>query len=134
MIYDEIKKDMVQAMKDRNKDLQSLLKVLVSDINRDPNKDYSDEKVVKIIKQTTGMLYSNYETMNIEQDKVDAEYLEQKYLPAKISEETIIEFLNTLDFSKFKNKMQAIGKVKANFPNGSVDGEVVKNIVLNYEC
>jgi len=134
MIYDKIKKDMVQAMKDHNKSLQSLLKVLVSDINRDPNKDYSDVKAIKVIKQTSGMLYSNYDALGISQDLIDAEYLERVYLPAQISDEAIITFLDTLDFSKFKNKMQAISKVKANFPDGSIDGEVVKNIVLKYEC
>ena len=132
-IYEEIKKDMVQAIKNKDETVKSLLRVLVSDIQRDPHKDYSDEKVVKVVKQTSKMLYENHGKFNKSQDLIDAEYLERAYLPKQVSDTTIIAFLNTLDFSKFKNKMQAIGQVTKHFPEGSVEGGLVKNIVMSYE-
>ncbi len=133
MIYDEIKKDMIWAMKNKKNELKLLLKLLVSDIQRDPHKDYSDKKVTSVIKQTVKTLYDNFEQFGKDQDLIDAEYLERIYLPKQISDNDIIAFLNTLDFSTFKNKMQAIGKITKHFPDGSVDGGVAKAIVMNYE-
>lgn len=134
MLYDEIKKDMVQAMKDGDTDIKSLLKVLVSDIQRDPHKDYSDKKVIGVIKRTTKMLYDNHDKFNNMNDLRDAEYLERVYLPKQVSDVDIVKFLDTLDFSKFKNKMQAIGLVTKHFPDGSVEGGSVKSVVMSYEA
>ncbi len=131
-LYMQIKKDMVAAMKDGNKNRQSLLKVLVSDINRDPKKDYSDEKVIAVIQKTIKSLEENYRLLNNKKSLDEMKYLEA-YLPKKISNDEIVDFLNSLDFSKFKNKMQAVGLVMKHFPNGSVSGKQVKEIVENYK-
>jgi uncharacterized protein YqeY len=132
MIYDDIKKDMVQAMKNGDTDIKLLLRLLVSDIQRDPNKDYNDKKVTTLIKHTVKTLYDNHDKYGKMKDLRDAEYLERIYLPKQINDSEIIKYLDTLDFSKFKNKMQAIGMVTKYFPDGSVDGSIIKNIVLKY--
>ena len=41
-------------------------------------------------------------------------------------------FLTRLDFSKFKNKMQAVGEVIKHFGPERVDGKKVQEIVKNY--
>jgi len=129
-IYEDVKKEMIHALKTKDDGKKSLLRVLVSDIQRDPNKDYCDKKVMVVIKQTVKILYDNYDKFDKSQDLIDAEYLERVYLPKQTSSEDIIKFLNDLDFSKFKNKMQAIGEVTKNFPEGTVDGNMAKSIIM----
>lgn len=53
----------------------------------------------------------------------------QSYLPKQASEEEIINFIKTIDMSKFKNKMQAMGLIMKEFPG--CDGTFAKNILLN---
>lgn len=52
-----------------------------------------------------------------------------KYLPKQASEEEIIAFIETIDMSQFKNKMQAMGLIMKQFPG--LDGNVAKRILIN---
>jgi len=53
------------------------------------------------------------------------------YLPAQASEEEIIKWIKeNIDFSKFKNKMQAMGPIMKQF-QGS-DGNVIKQILMKF--
>lgn len=53
-----------------------------------------------------------------------------KYLPAKISTEEIKKWIDdNIDFSKFKNKMQAIKPILIHF-GSKVDGNEIKKIIL----
>jgi uncharacterized protein YqeY len=128
-LYYKIKEDMVKATKSGEADIKNLLKVLLSDIQRDPNKDYSDEKVISIVKKTVKLLYNNYELLDEDEYLIHAEYLERVYLPKQISSDEIIEVLNKIDFNSLNNKMQAIGMVMKQFPKGSIDGKFVKEII-----
>ena len=54
---------------------------------------------------------------------------EQGYLPKQASEEEIRKWIQeNIDFSVFKNKMQAMKPIMAHF-GSSVDGNTVKNIL-----
>jgi len=130
-LYDRIKKDMVSEVKRKNINISGMLKVLISDVQRDPNKDYSDDKVIKVITSTITLLKDPHMMKLNKYNESCIKYLQQ-YLPIKISVDDINEYLNTIDFSKLRNKMQAVGMVMNNFPTGSVDGNVVKEILLNY--
>jgi uncharacterized protein YqeY len=130
-LYNKIKKNMIVATKEKDAEIKDLLKVLISDIQRDPNKDYNDDKVISIIKKTVKSLYDNHELLNEDKYLVQAEYLERVYLPKQISSDEIIEALNKIDFDNLKNKMQAVGIVMKQFPKGSVDGKTVKEIINN---
>jgi len=130
-LYDRIKKDMVSEVKRKNINISGMLKVLISDVQRDPNKDYSNDKVIKVITSTITLLKDPHMMKLNKYNESCIKYLQQ-YLPIKISVDDINEYLNTIDFSKLRNKMQAVGMVMNNFPIGSVDGNVVKEILLNY--
>ena len=55
----------------------------------------------------------------------------QSYLPKQATEEEIREWIkNNIDFSQFKNKMQAMGPIMNQF-KGS-DGNFVKNILKEF--
>ena len=52
----------------------------------------------------------------------------ESYLPKQLNKDEIISFINTIDFSKLKNKMMAVGIVKKKFGT-AVDGKLVSEIV-----
>lgn len=54
----------------------------------------------------------------------------QKYLPAQASEDDIQAYIETLDLSKFKNKMQAMGLIMKQFPG--CDGNTAKKVLLSF--
>jgi uncharacterized protein YqeY len=54
----------------------------------------------------------------------------QEYLPKQATEEEIVEWINeNLDLSNYKNKMQAMGPIMAQFKG--CDGNFVKSILMN---
>jgi len=52
-----------------------------------------------------------------------------KLIPAMIDADEIHKFLNTIDFTKLKSPMMAIGLVKKEFGPDRVDGNMVKKII-----
>jgi hypothetical protein len=64
-------------------------------------------------------------------DEVTSHQIEiaQEYLPKQASEEEIKAFIETIDMSKFKNKMQAMGLIMKQFPG--LDGNFAKKILMD---
>ncbi len=132
-LFERIKKDMLKALKE-DKEKASLLKTILGEIQRDPNKDYSDQKVVKIIQKYLKSLEENLKLGAISREVYEKEKaILSSYLPKMVSEEEIKAFLAKLDFSRFKNKMQAVGEVIRHFGAERVDGKRVQEIVKHYE-
>jgi uncharacterized protein YqeY len=128
MIYDKIKADLANAMKLRDKIKLSVLRVLVSDIQRKSDKDYNDDYVISTITKTLKFLAESYSP---QKSSAIEKGILTKYLPTQISEKDIIEYLDSIDFNKI-NPMAAIGMVINRFPKGSVTGKQVKTIITNY--
>ena len=53
----------------------------------------------------------------------------QAYLPKQAGEEEVKAFIETIDMSKFKNKMQAMGLIMKQFPG--IDGNFAKKILMS---
>ena len=111
---------------------------LFQNASKNKEKTVEDAEAIKIIKN----LYKSMHDITIpkileSKGKWSNEYAEacnfielcDEILPIEASEEDIREFLKTVDFSQFKNKMQAVGLVNKHF-NGNVDGNLAKNIVM----
>lgn len=125
-LYNTIKSDMREAFKSGYKQRTSILKVLTSDIQRDPNKDYSDEKVISVIRKTIKMAEES------KADDSDAvKELLSNYLP-NVSNDTIMDIIKDIDFAKLKNPKQAIGIVMSKLPKGAADGKKVSKMVDKY--
>ncbi len=132
-LFERLRKDMLKALKE-DKEKASLLKTIIGEIQRDPSKDYSDKKVVKVIQKYLKSLEENLKLGAITRETYEKEKrLLEEYLPRMVSEEEIRAFLARIDFSKFKNKMQAVGEVIKHFGPERVDGKKVQEIVRNYE-
>jgi len=128
MIYNKIKVDLTNALKLKNKIKISVLRVLIFDIQRKSDKNYDDDYIISVINKTLKFLKESC----TDQSEADIETdILMGYLPVQISEQDIISYLKNIDFDKI-NPMAAIGKVIKHFPNGSVNGRQVKNIIANY--
>ncbi len=132
-LFEKIKKDMLKALKE-DKEKASILKTILGEVQRDPEKDYSDRKVVKVIQKYLKDLEENLKLKAISKEAYEKEKeILSPYLPRLVSEEEIKAFLAKLDFSRFKSKMQAVGEVIRHFGAERVDGKKVQEIVKNYE-
>lgn len=138
MIYQNIKDDMLKAVKEKfNTNKLQTLRLLIGEIERDPNKDYSDEKAISIIrkmivndKETIELRYKNGTLSKAESVKSTAfQYTLSQYLPKQVSKEDLIIWISqNINFNDYKNPLQAIKPVKEHFGT-TVDGNVVKDVI-----
>lgn len=112
----------------KNKLLHNIsdLKVIVGEIQRLPEKNPSDNEVLKILNKLI-----KYEKINLA-DNETSTYLKliESYLPTKVSEEQIELWIKeNIEFEKLKNKMMAIRFVLDHF-GAQTDGGTVKKILM----
>jgi len=91
--------------------------------------EITDDDILDIIRK----LVKSEKTVLQYQDIQSSAYLEmlEKYLPRMASENEIKAWIDTnIDFSKFKNAMQAMGPVMQHFGK-LADGNLVKKILLS---
>ena len=129
MIIDEIKKDNVQAMKDKNALARAIYgvvmnKVLLAGIEaKKDGKELADSDVVQILQKTIKELTEEKENYIKAGNTAEAENIEaqkkiiEKYLPQMLSEEEIRNIISGLDDKSIPSVMKHF---KANFA-GKVD-------------
>lgn len=136
MIIDEIKKDNIQAMKDKNTLARAIYgvvmnKVLLAQIEaKKDGKELADSDVVQILQKTIKELTEEKENYIKAGNSVEADNIEtqkkiiEKYLPQMMSEEEI-----KLEISKLEDKSipSVMKHFKANFA-GKVDMGLVNKI------
>ena len=139
MIIDEIKKDNVQAMKDKNTLARAIYgvvmnKVLLASIEaKKDGKEVSDTDVVQILQKTIKELSEEKENYVKAGNMVEAENIEKqkaivsKYLPQMMSEEEIKAEIEKLEDKSIPSVMKHF---KANFA-GKVDMGLVNKIARN---
>lgn len=122
MIYEDIKQALKQAMMDKDKVKLRNVRLLKAEIDRDPRKNYSDDNVHAILGSLIKVTNKSPEP--------DIELLETIYefMPV-VSEQEVLDYVGTIDFSKLKNKMMAMGMVKKHFYGKIVDSEMLKSII-----
>jgi len=136
MIIDEIKKDNVQAMKDKNALARAIYgvvmnKVLLAGIEaKKDGKELADSDVVQILQKTIKELTEEKENYIKAGNTVEAENIEaqkkiiEKYLPQMMSEDEIKAEINNLEDKSIPSVMKHF---KANFA-GKVDMGLVNKI------
>jgi hypothetical protein len=120
-----------------DKSERNKIKFLLGELQRistKTDKSVSDELAIKVLKKIVkncNEMINMCDSRYVEEKYASEELIEyiNNYLPKEITEEEINSFLDTLDFNKYKNKMQAIGDVMKHF-NGNVDGNVVKSLIV----
>ena len=126
----ELKKDLAQAMKDRDTAKKEALRVILGELSRAVTKVLEDKEVVRILKK---LVKSEKELLN-KREEQDSEYLQiiESYLPQMASEEQIKSWIReNIDFSQFVNRMQAMGPIMNHFGE-TADGNSVKTILQQW--
>ena len=136
MLIDEIKKDNVQAMKDKNTLARAIYgvvmnKVLLANIEaKKDGKELADTDVVQILQKTIKELTEEKENYVKAGNMAEAENIEKqkeiltKYLPQMLSEEEIKAIIDTMEDKSIPSVMKHF---KANYA-GKVDMSLVNKI------
>jgi uncharacterized protein YqeY len=127
-LQQQIKKDLSAAMKARDEHKKNTLRVVLGEFGRLDKKELSDDEVVKILKK---LIKSEREVLEQKSETADSAFIEiiETYLPKMASEADILSWIReNVDFSQFKNKMQAMGVIMKHF-GATADGNVVKEIL-----
>ena len=136
MIIDEIKKDNVQAMKDKNTLARAIYgvvmnKVLLANIEaKKDGKELSDVEVVQILQKTIKELTEEKENYVKAGNSAEAENIEKqkeiltKYLPQMMSEDEIKSIIAGMEDKSIPSVMKHF---KANFA-GKVDMSLVNRV------
>ena len=126
-LQEKIKADLKESMKAKTAARTSAIRVVMGEFGRQPDKDLSDDKVIAIVRK---LIKSEKETLS-KSGETTSDYLEvlDGYMPSMPSEDEIKGWVSAnIDFSQFKNKMQAMKPIMANY-GGMVDGNMVKKIL-----
>jgi uncharacterized protein YqeY len=137
----ELQERIYNDIQDQSIDPQcrGFLKMVKADIQRERYKDVPDNIVIKIIKKYIGSAEEMLVYLNKDSDIDRAMYEDEEkmvkflsgYVPKMASAEEIKKWIEeNVDFSQYKNKMQAMKPIMAHF-GVSADGNVVKDIIMN---
>lgn len=119
--------DIQKARKQKDPDRLSDLSYLLGEFNRQA-KQVADEQARGILQK----IKKNEESLGSAADQRFIELIES-YLPAEATDQEITEWINqNIDFSAYKNRMQAMREILAAFA-GRADGKRVKDLLSGME-
>jgi uncharacterized protein YqeY len=127
-IQKQIKLDLAQAMKDKDEEKKNILRVIMGEFSRQSQKELGDDETVGIIKK---LVKSEKEVLSKTGSPQTNHFVEvaEGYLPQMAGEQQIRSWIaENIDFSQFKNKMQAMGPIMKHF-GSSADGNLVKKVL-----
>ena len=127
-IQEHLKKDLTQAMKDKDEEKKNILRVILGELGRQANKEIEDADTVKIIKK---LVKSEKEVLARSNAGETNRFIAvaESYLPQMAAEEQIRAWIaSNINFSEYKNKMQAMKPIMSHFGD-TADGNLVKAIL-----
>ncbi len=127
-LQSQMKKDLSAAIKAKDEKKKDALRVILGEFGRLDKKNLSDDEIVKILKK---LIKSEKEVLEQKGEAADSEFIKviENYLPKMATEEEITTWIHqNIDFSQFKNKMQAMGLIMKHFGT-TADGNFVKSII-----
>lgn len=146
-LYDKLKKDLKKAMLQKDPEVRNTIRQIMAEFPRltvpltlesgkkstrlKKPEEITDDDVLGIIK---GLVKSEQTVLEVKKEET-SEYLEilQSYLPATASREEIAAWIKAnIDFSQFKNKMQAMGPVMKYFGK-LADGKQVNQVLKDWK-
>jgi uncharacterized protein len=127
-LQEQIKKDLAAAMKAKDDEKKSALRVIMGEFGRQAQKIINDEDVIKIIKK---LVKSEREVLEKTGPAQSNRFIEvaENYLPQLADEADIKTWIAAnIDFSDYKNKMQAMRPIMQHF-GANADGNIVKKVL-----
>ena len=129
-LQEKIRQDLKESMKAKTAERTSAIRIIMGELARQPQKEVADQQVIAIIRK---LIKSEKETL-ASSGGGESAYIDilSAYLPQLASEEEIRQWIAAnIDFSQFKNKMQAMKPIMAHF-GSTADGNTVKKILQNF--
>ena len=143
----KLREDLKSAMRARNETLRGAIRQIMSEFFRltvpvvledgkkstRPKKteEITDEDVMGIIQ---GLIKAEHVLLAAKKERSSA-YLQilEAYLPAQAPREEIVAWVrDNVDFSRYKNRMQAMGEIMKHFGK-TADGKMVNQILKEWE-
>jgi len=124
---ERIKSDLMDAIKAKDVERREALRVVLGEFDRQDAKKLTDEDVVGVLRR---LAKSERETLHLKGES-DSGFLRtiEAYLPKLATDEEIAAYIQeNIDFSEFKNKMQAMGPIMKHFGT-TADGNAVKRVL-----
>jgi uncharacterized protein YqeY len=131
MLQERIKKDLIDAIKAKDVERREALRVVLGEFDRQCEKTLTDEEVSGVLRK---LVKSERETLDLK-GEADSGFIRtiESYLPKMVTEEEIAAFIReNIDFSVFKNTMQAMGPIMKHFGE-TADGHAVKRVLKSIE-
>ena len=128
---ERIKKDLMDAIKAKDVDKREALRVVLGEFDRQGKKILTDEEVAGVLRK---LAKSERETLELT-GKSGSAFIRtlEAYLPKMVTDEEIAAFIReNIDFSVFKNTMQAMGPIMKHFGE-TADGHAVKRVLQSIE-
>jgi uncharacterized protein YqeY len=129
----QIKKDLMLAMKAKDEPKKNTLRVIMGEFGRMGTKELSDDEVISVLKK---LIKSELEMLEKSGQQADSAFIRviESYLPKKADDQDIRQWItDNVDFSQYKNKMQAMGAIMKHF-GASADGNTVKKILQDIQA
>ena len=123
-IQERIKKDMVNAMKNKEADKVSFLRFLMGEFTRGDKKNIDDDKSISILKKTL----ANSQQMN---NDFEVSILGE-YLPTMFSDEEIRTIVETIIKNNSFTSMKDMGKVMVELKNHSKAAQIDNKIANRF--
>ena len=124
----QIKADLVSAIKEKDEERKNAIRVAMGEFGRVDKKKLDDEEAIRILKKLIKSEKEMLEAKGVSEDSMFIRILEA-YLPKLASRDEIVKWIQqNIDFSEFKNKMQAMKPIMSHF-GSSADGNMVKEIL-----
>jgi uncharacterized protein YqeY len=140
-LFNQIKKDMITALKSGYKEKSQTLKMLIATIKNaqiESEEDLTDKEIEKILRKETKKIQDSiqqYQDMGredlVKKEKRDLAIVEE-YLPELMTEEEVTKVVEKKIEELGANDMRDMGKIMGAVMKeleGKADGNTVKNIV-----
>jgi len=127
-LQEQIKKDLAAAMKAKDDEKKSVLRVIMGEFGRQAQKEIGDDEVIKIIKK---LVKSEKEVLEKSGAVQTNRFIQvaESYLPRTATEEDIRFWIAAnINLNDFKNKMQAMRPIMQHF-GANADGNLVKKVL-----
>ena len=127
-IQEKIKQDLAVAIKAKDVERKDALRVAMGEFGRSDKKELPDDDVIKTLKK---LIKSEKELLQQKGEGENSPFIDvlNAYLPQMAGEAEISAWIKEhVDFSQYKNKMQAMGPIMKHF-GANADGNMVREIL-----
>lgn len=127
---ENLKIDLKKAMIVKDSVLRDNLRSVIAEFERQSKKDFSEDEVFRVIKSMIKLEIEKCQAINQEESQF-LDFLKD-FLPKQVDEKDVEKWIaENVDFSKFKNNIQAMGMVMKHFGN-SADGNMVRQVISKF--